>query len=343
MSEEAKPLLDKAFPWHGTAFAQLLAQRERLPHGLLFNGPQGIGKFAFSKALAAALLCEAPRSEAGACGQCVACDWVAAGNHPDLRLVEPLTDQPEEGEGSRTEKRGGTPIKIEQVREVTDSLSISSHRSRARVVVIHPAEAMNLNAANALLKALEEPPPATYFLLVSHRPNQLLPTIKSRCRQMPLPAPDPAGAAKWLKEQGIADPVLALAQAGNAPLLAAAYTDADYWEPRSRLLRHLANRHASLYAAADDAGSMPIPRFVGWLQRWSYDLAAQRLVGRVRYNPDFQKALGQLAGSVDALAALRFHRDMVRLQRSVNHPLNPRLLIEDVLIRYFDLFAGRAA
>jgi DNA polymerase III subunit delta' len=203
--------------------------------------------------------------------------------------------------------------------------------------VIHPAEAMNVNAANALLKSLEEPPPRTYFLLVAHRPYQLLPTIKSRCQHVALPVPDRKTAAAWLAEQGVRDAELALAHVGDAPLLAAELNGTEYWGARAAFLRQLAARDFDVLSAAEAIRDCPAPHAIVWLQKWSYDIALYRAVGLVRYNPDHQTTIARIASEVSALATLRFQREMTRTQRIANHPLNPRLFLEQLLLAYRDL------
>jgi DNA polymerase-3 subunit delta' len=210
------------------------------------------------------------------------------------------------------------------------------------VIVIQPAETLNINAANALLKSLEEPPAQTHFLLVSHRPHLLLATIRSRCQQIALPGPAMEAAAIWLKSQGAANPELGLAQTGNSPLLAL-QLDSDYWRWRETFLTGIAASRFDPLALAEEIRDYPIPHVVGWLQKWSYDLISQKFLGKIRYNPDHQRALAATAAEVDQLAAVRFHREMVRLQRIVNHPLNARLFIEQLLISYAELLSHRLA
>src|SRR5262245_19239471 len=213
------------YPWHTEAASALLARKDRLPHAMLFCGRAGIGKLAFAEALARTLLCERAGAK-GACGKCASCNWMGQGSHPDFRRLEPeiLSEAPEQEEGSE-KKKPSSEIKIEQVRALADFIAMTSHHGGAKVVLIHPAETLNINAANALLKSLEEPPPGTYFLLVAHRWHQLLPTIRSRCERVALPAPDRKAAHRWLAEQKLPDAELALAQAGEAPLAAQQYDE----------------------------------------------------------------------------------------------------------------------
>ena len=325
--------------WHRSELARLVAHRAQLPHALLVRGRRGIGKFVFARALARALLCEAPGVADASCGKCTACAWFEAGSHPDYREIQPGSD-----DDAKAGEEGGkkaTAISVKQIRALGDLLNISSHRGGPKVIVIHPAEALNVNAANALLKNLEEPPPGTYFVLVTNRPQQLLPTIKSRCQQLVLRGPDAATAVAWLTEQGVRDPELALANTGGSPLLAVELFDTEYWGTRSAFLRQLTAREFDVLAAAEAVRDFPVPHVITWLQKWSYDMAHYRTLGRVRYNPDYADAVAAAAQQADGLAALRFHREMVKLQAIAQHPLNPRLFIEDLLFAYRELMQPR--
>lgn len=324
-------------PWHKIEFDRLLANKAGLPHAILLRGQQGIGKMAFARGLAQALLCETPGPSNAACGTCAACHWFLAGSHPDFRQIEPesLAERTEEEQGS--DKKPSLQIAVEKIRQLHDFVNISSHRNGPKVIVIHPAEALNVNAANALLKNLEEPPAQTHFLLVSHRSHALLPTIKSRCRQLALPAPERQLALEWLRSQSVAVPELGLAQTGNSPLLALQLESQDYWQSRDIFLRHIGATHFDPLAVAEQIKDYPVQHVVSWLQKWSYDLAARKFLGSVRYNPDREAALAVAASQADGLRILRFHREMVRLQRIVNHPLNPRLFIEQLLLTYAEL------
>src|SRR6185312_10515630 len=260
----------KPYPWHEADLARLLADRQRLPHALLVHGSAGIGKTRFIRALAAAALCERPKGGL-ACGACESCHWLEQGNHPDFREIVPeAAEDDEEGaeaEGGRAEKAKSLVIKIDQVRALADFLSLSTHRAGYRVLLLHPAEALHPAAANALLKTLEEPPPATLIVLASDRPARLLATIRSRCRRVALHAPGPATALAWLRAQGVAEPEAALAMAGGAPLLAQRFAEPDEARFRRKLLAELAKpggADALAFAATVDRGA--VEPLVFWMQ-----------------------------------------------------------------------------
>ena len=325
------------FSWHQTHYQQLAQRAGRLPHALLFKGAAGIGKRAFAAALARGVLCEKPAAPLAACGACEACHWMETGNHPDFRLLQPEAAEAVDEDAESADKKKKKDISVAQIRALAEFINVSAHRGGAKVVVIQPAETMNVNAANALLKSLEEPPPETFFLLVTDRPHLLPATIRSRCEQLALSPPTPQQAATWLKQSGASRPELALAQAGGAPLLAAELDNEEYWTSRKQFLDGLTSRAFDPLALADKFAAHPVPQLINWLQRWTYDLASLGFRQRLRYNPDFTEALTLAASRADGLEILRFHRELVRFQRIVNHPLNARLLIEDLMLRYGQL------
>ena len=309
-------------PWNEPILDRV--QREDLPHALLIHGPQGLGKLALAERMAQLILCEAPEKTKKPCGQCDGCRWFLAGNHPDFRRVEPEALMPaaEAEEGAEAPARKAKPsleIKVEQVRELADFLHIGSHRGARRVALVHPAEAMNPNAANALLKGLEEPPPAAMFLLVSHRPARLLPTVRSRCVSLPVPLPPREAALQWLRAEGLQDPERWLAYAGGAPLRAPVF--ASQAEALDRLMRGIASGADVLI---DDRESLEA--LAEALQKLALDRAfaasgvpAKYRVGSAKPDP------------AQAKAWLAYARQMGQNRALARHPVNPRLFAAEML------------
>lgn len=197
-------------PWLEDPWNDYAARREqdRLPHALLITGPAGIGKRQLADALVAGLLCEQGR--AAACGTCRSCRLLAGGAHPDRFLVTPEDDERE--------------IKIKAIRELISRLVLTTTISPYKVALITPAEAMNRNAANALLKTLEEPPGDALLALVSDDPGGLPATIRSRCQALLVRPPERAVAVDWLAgEHGLDETSaqLALEATSGSPLHAA--------------------------------------------------------------------------------------------------------------------------
>ncbi|MBI2311358.1 MAG: DNA polymerase III subunit delta' [Betaproteobacteria bacterium] len=330
-------------PWHGEIWERLNGLKGRLPHAVLLKGRMGIGKLTLAQYWAKALLCEKPGQWDEPCGRCVACGWFQQGNHPDFRLVEPDSSGEEGTEsGESRVKRSRQHIGVEQIRDLSDFLNVSSHRGGFRIALIHPADAMNAPAANALLKTLEEPGAGTVFILVSHHPQRLPATVLSRCHQISATRPDPGAAQGWLKEQGAAEPELCLAEAGGAPLAALEFSDVEYRQVRKNFLDALAKpKTLDPIVLADRLQKVEPARIVLWLQKWCYDLASLRLAGRVRYNPDFAERIAAVAPGTDLPGLTRYLRTLVAAQRVAQHPLNSRLFAEDLLLSYRELAQSR--
>src|SRR3990172_5368829 len=272
------------YSWLETPFSQLAESRARLPHALLVHGREGVGQFELAMAFAQFLFCEKPAPGGRACGRCSACIWFGQGNHPDFRLLQPESmAADEEGETNGDSKKKSDQIRIEQVRDLQRFLAVGTHRGGLRVVILHPADAMNVSTQNAVLKSLEEPPPDTLFLLVTSFPHSLLATIGSRCQSIAVPLPDQDQAVRWLEDQRIENPESLLALAGGAPLSALRLSES---EPlRRRLTEQLGDPGFYPVSAAECCLKAEPGEVVAWLQRWVYDLLSLRLTGRVRYHP----------------------------------------------------------
>lgn len=321
---------DGLLPWHLPSWERAWAALGRGAHALLVAGAQGLGKSQFAVALATARLCHRRSATMHACGQCESCRWIAAGTHPDLSILEPLVEDTDET--PREAAARGKPISVDQVRALTDSLGLTAHRDEGRVIVVRPAEAMNVPAANALLKSLEEPPPGVLFLLVSDRPAMLLPTVRSRCQVVPVRLRDASAAEAWLQEQRLPAPELGLALSGGAPLQAVAISADPEWEKRPALLRALVDVDADPLRIAERFKDLAPALVLGWLQRLTYDVVSMRLCGRVRYNLDLQSEIAARAPRADPIRLSRVHRRFVSMQRIANHPLNSRLFLEKMFI-----------
>ena len=328
-------------PWQTRVATDFLARRASFPHALLIHGPRGIGKHALALGLAQGLLCETPRANGEACGSCPGCHYAIAGQHPDLMRLELLRVDEDTGDLVAVDQ-----IAIDRVRSLIEFVALTSHRQRAKVAIIAPAERMNPSAANALLKTLEEPQPATYLILVSSEPARLAPTIVSRCRKLPAPQPGADEARSWLALQGVAQPDIALAQAGGAPLAALVYADplveaerqvwvASLSEPDGLSVTGLAAR---IDAVGKDQRRARLAWVIDWLIGWTADLARAAAGAGVRANPDAARALTSLAARVAPPSLFRYHRSLLRQRALVAHPLVPRLVAESLLIEYRSLF-----
>lgn len=197
-------------PWHQPQWLQFAQSMEndRLSHALILSGPHGIGLRNFADVMTASLLCRAKSEHYLPCGICKSCELFVSANHPDIYKIEPEEE--------------GKQIKVEQIRELIEFINLKSHYEGYKVAMVTPADNMNRSAANTLLKTLEEPPELTIFILLSHRPDMLPITIRSRCQKTWFKPVYDRSALDWL-EQRLEDPARAnefLKMSGGAPLAA---------------------------------------------------------------------------------------------------------------------------
>ncbi|HEV8097202.1 MAG TPA: DNA polymerase III subunit delta' [Burkholderiales bacterium] len=318
------------------AWNRLVNLAEQVPHALLVHGPQGVGKLQLAERFAQLLLCETARPRMAPCGSCDGCRWFLAGHHPDVRLVEPETiayedQQNRSGDSSflranreavreRVEAKKIKPsaeIKIEQVRALYDFVNLGSHRGGKRIVLVHPAEAMNPISANGLLKSLEEPPAGAMFVLVSHRPARLLPTVRSRCVSVPVPLPGPAAAQAWLDAQGVRDAARRLAFAGGAPLKALEDAKGERGSRADRILEALRSNDLERLEGARDRETLELLAEV--LQRCACDGA----LASFGLPPKYGCQGGSKSGT--GREWLAYARRLGHDRALARHPLNPGL------------------
>ena len=331
--------LTALYPWQLAIWQQLNQNTARLPHALLLHGRMGIGKYDFAKQLSQSLLCSNRSVQGYACGVCASCHWFNDDSHPDFRLLTPEQESDAEDDGAPVKKtRKKMQISVAQIRELSGFLSMSSHRSGAgRVVLIHPAEALNVASANALLKMLEEPASGVTFILVAHQLQRLLPTIISRCQKVNMPIPNEAQALAFLNAQQVNQAVEQLAYFDGSPIKVvneqAHFTQlAEVWKQLAlgaKLQPHVAA--AMLIANSVESGVIA-------LQKWLYDLAAMQMTNQVRYHLAHTKALQLLADKVNLSALFQLQKKIDGIRQLATHPLNHELQMESILLDYTKLF-----
>jgi DNA polymerase-3 subunit delta' len=298
-----------------------------MPHALLLTGQPGMGKESLAMSVAQLLLCEERTAGHAPCGHCPGCVQFQAGSHADFFSVRPEEDS--------------SVIKVDAIRELGEKLSLSSHRGGYKVAVLAPAEAMNLNAANSLLKTLEEPSDNTVLVLVCTRPARLPATIRSRCQQLRITAPATGPGVAWLAEQlgDGRDSGLYLRLANGAPLEALRLAQAGVVEARRKqfeaLVQVLEGSIDPLALATTwgkDEGLQPIH----WLRDWLMDLLRIRMTGQtdsVR-SVDLRDALAETAQRLDSHALFRQLEHINRTLRVTEGILNRQLMAEDILLAW---------
>jgi DNA polymerase-3 subunit delta' len=315
-------------PWHAGCWEMLQRARSRgaLHHALLFTGSRGLGKRQLAGLLARSLLCPRPEPGGFPCGKCADCRLVQAKTHPDYIEIGP---DPE----SKSNE-----IRVDAVRRLSEADALTSHRGGYKVVVIDPAQQMNLSAANSLLKTLEEPAPGTLVLLVCERPERLPATIRSRCATVMVPIPAESVASEWLRRRlPDQDTRILLNLAHGAPLRALEIATDDLVSRRDRTFGGFAavargERDPIREAAAWNREEPKI--LLEWLCDWIGDILrlasghpAPRLV-----NADKADALGWLAARVAPRDGHLLLRDVLGARAAEESNLNTLLMFESILV-----------
>ncbi|MEW6446381.1 MAG: DNA polymerase III subunit delta' [Pseudomonadota bacterium] len=319
------------YPWLEPVFARLIEQHRagRLPHALLLTGPEGLGKGRLARRLAQAVLCHLPREDGAPCGQCPSCRPFQVGAHPDFTALGP--------------KEESKVIKVEDVRDFTAALYMTSQFGHGKVGIVEPADAMNAASANALLKTLEEPPSGTSIVLITAHPARLPITVRSRCQRWVVPVPERALAVEWLGRQPQAasdDAELLLDLVEGRPLAALDMAAPERLAQRSRWLEsllHLLRAGGNPVALAAAADKAMAPDLIHWTTLLLSDLIRAHRGARpgdgIFLNRDIADLLPSVAARLDARALFSLYDELLKTGGLVNHPLNRDLLLEDLLIR----------
>lgn len=329
-------------PWLAQPLREALATQRT--HALLLHGPQGVGQFEMALTLAQAWLCEGSASsgehQARPCERCASCRLVQARSHPDLMVLVPESmgnasgwggdGGGEEGVGvvdASGKRKPSKEIRVAEVRRILDFAHTTAARDQGKVVVVYPAEAMNVIAANALLKILEEPTGRLRFVLAGSSIDSLLPTIRSRCQSLRLGLPEASLATEWLRASGVANPDVLLMAAGGEPQEALAWfregIDAPLW---------LALPDQLARGETGPLANWPLSRVVDTLFKLCHD--AMRLVAGAppRYFP-VQALRAWAGGTANTTALDAWYRELGRVARHAEHPWQAALIIETLVLQ----------
>ena len=320
------------------------AQREgRLAHAYLFVGPSQVGKATAARELALALTC---RGEDPPCHRCRQCHEIEAGRHPDLELVGVggLCEEPDHRD-HRTD--GSKDIRICQVRRLERVLSRAPYEGQHRVVIVDPADALNVEAANAFLKTLEEPPASAVLILVTGREEALPPTVRSRCRRVAFQRIPVAGVEQALVERWSAAPekakALARLSGGRLGWAVTALEDEGLLASRGSLLDEVerlagaslserfsfAGRHGFLFSRERESVLAVLDLWEEW---WRDLLLAAAGRPDLALNLDRLDKLSEESGQYQVRAVVRFLKALGRVRRQLQENVNPLLALEALML-----------
>jgi DNA polymerase III subunit delta' len=313
-------------PWLEAPFQKIL--RTPPKSALLIHGPKESGQFELAYGLAQSWLCEQQQPGA-ACGQCHACHLTQLQSHLDLCVLLPEALQVQLGVGPFVEEHAtktaktkpSLEIKAEAVRAAIEFTQTTASRQGLKVVLIHPAEQLNLIAAHTLLKTLEEPPSKVRFILSAANLDALLPTLRSRCQLVAMkPVPTPV-AVQWLAAHNMAQPEVLLAAVGGQPLQALQWAqqgvDAALW---------LALPEKIASGDIDSLKDWPLARLIDMLQKWCHDEWCVLQGGLPRYFPS-----RSLLKVQNAMALAAWSKALQTLKPHDQHPFNGPLMLQTLV------------
>lgn len=322
-------------PWHQQVWDRLVQQQRegRLPHALLCVGPEGVGKRVLVEQLIASLLCVDAGSDGLACGRCDRCQRRLGGTHPDLRYLTP--------------EEGSQVLKVDQIRELSAFVTLTSQFGGWKIGVIDPADWMNVNAANALLKTLEEPSPGSLLVLISDRPSSLPATVRSRCQRVDVRVPGFEAALRWLQEETRSDRAAeALRRSAGMPLLARTILEDDGDQQRRDCFKQwqaLTQGGEEPVSMAAEWTSIGALQCLGWLTGWIEDqlrLAAGTDEASLR-NADLTDQY--LLPGIAADGVFRRLDRLYEARRLVQTSANDQQVLENVLFDWYRIAAAKPA
>lgn len=304
-------------PWLIQDMSTLLdrSSRGRLPHALLLSGIDGIGKRAFSHCLAQTLLCLNP-SPQGACGKCESCRQLLADSHPDFRMLVP--------EGA------SAAIKVDPVRSLVEWLQLTASQSSYRIALLEQADKLNRNAANSLLKTLEEPGDHAVLILSATRAGALPATVRSRCQKITLKMSDQAAAIQWLADK-VDDPALALIEASGGPYRALDNATEEHTAAQELLLRawhDLFLHKGSVGRISDSLSALDTSICLATFSRWCLVATKQREKLDVGANPAVKQVISETQDRLKIEQWFTLYDRLLQLHRSDSASFKTQTVLE---------------
>jgi DNA polymerase-3 subunit delta' len=335
VSDDKDSAMSVHLPWHDQQWQHLdkLLRENKLPHALLLSGSPGVGKQRFAMAFARYVMCENPGLSM-ACGECGQCLLNNAGTHPDLKMISP--------------EEKAKQIKVDQVRELVAYLGHTAQQGGYKIVLMTPAESMNINASNALLKSLEEPAANTLLILISNASEQLIATIRSRCQLIHFPLPSKQQAINWLTPLMPSDMSVEAhwQEAGGQPLTALALHQSNGLERHSQYNQDLLaviSGQTSVLAVAQQWLDYDFPELLTWLSRHVSTLISYALTSDSDKPTQLEASWKNLLKKSDAKLLFLLLDRVNKLHQKISQGANPnrQLALEALLFETCDKFQGK--
>jgi len=314
------------YPWQKKAWAELKHANAKLHHAYLFIGPLGSGLEKFANTFATSLICRKLTDTKQACGKCQDCQWILT-EHPNLKVVN---NEAEEGASKN--------ISIESIRNLKHFFELSSHTIGGnKIILINNTESLTLNAANALLKILEEPPENSYLILTTDNISSLLPTIVSRCLIVPSPRPSSEEAESFLKAEGFESLSSQLALFNNLPL------DVITHQSDSDLFTTIINefekgKDFELMAIEPKWLRDEFSKTISLLQKWIYDIFLFKMTTKFHFFESKKEKIKKLSDAADITKLLNLLKSVNKIKLISNKPINKDIAFDNLMVKYRNVF-----
>ncbi len=319
------------FPWHQPALSLLNGQLHsgKLAHALMFVGPQGLAKYELALSYGQSVLCQTRLDSGAFCGNCRSCQLYRAKTHPDAFFYGLL--------------EGKKQLSIDQIRELSDRLQLTSQFGEHKVAIIDRAETMTIAACNALLKTLEEPSAGSVIILVVSRADRLPTTIRSRCQLIPFSVPDSTQTSTWLNSVGNCSQEtinLAMEASGGMPLIAQSLIQSESLLDFNRVCEQLmaiAAQKQDPVAIAMDWADADIVLYINWIYHWLLDLAKLRLLPRNSVSQSTNRIQLTKLQNFESTQIFAMLDKLNQVRRLTETNVNRQSLAEELLIYWAQL------
>ena len=313
------------YPWHQSSWFKFANARlqNHLPHALLISGMEGTGKLDFAKKIVTSLLCTSPVNNTP-CQKCQSCKTYQAGANPDYMEIGLL--------------EGKQQIGVDQIRQLSEFISYTRSFNAYRVILLNPVERMNMNAANSLLKSLEEPASNTIIILVASNLSKILPTIKSRCQLLSLPSPDKSQSVQWVRQRlPKNNPDVLLDMANGQPLNAIKVTNEDIQnrEALAADLLAICRNHKMITEVAKIWEKFDHSILINWQISWLMKFIKSNQIDELSIVENRQK-LDTILSDISSCLTLEsqwvLYQQLIKQKRYIHTSVNPLLFIENLLL-----------
>ncbi|MDQ5920987.1 MAG: polymerase subunit delta [Pseudomonadota bacterium] len=315
--------INELYPWQSDDYTYLLQLRGRMPQAILLQGAKGIGVDSLALNWIISVLCPNSATANTYCGKCNSCLLFADDSHPDFYLLTAVADE--------------KTISVSAVRAVIDFLALSTHISDYKVVLIKDTNLLSLSSANALLKILEEPPSYAIFVLLTDNLQQLLPTIVSRCHKYRLSVPNVEMAQHYLNDKQIEHGQFWLKFYDYSPLFETPIDNQHLQQFIDVLATPNVEKIYEL-TVEFDGKTIPYNFILEFIGKWLSDIVSYKLTNELIYFTDYISSIEALREKLNLDKAFFLQDKLNFLMQWVNHPLNYKLQIENLLFNYQQIF-----